>query len=327
MSKKGVIFDIQRWSLHDGPGIRTNVFFKGCPLSCLWCSNPESQESCRELAYFKDKCIGCKSCVASCPHQALNMTEEGLAIQYGKCREFCYGKGRDGDVGTGGDAGFSCTMTCYAKALEVMGREVTVEEVLKEVLSDEAIYKSSGGGLTVSGGEPLAQPEFLRELLKAAKERGLHTAMETCLYAAWEQIEPCLPYLDFLFMDLKILNGERHFLYTRADNRLILENMEKVNEFAKSCGRDRRLQTVIRTPVIPGVNDSREEILSIADWILEHLTEVSVYQLLPYHRLGRGKYGAIGKEYGLAEAEAPGRAEMELMEAEIRQRGLRTRYE
>lgn len=275
-----------------------------------------------ELAYFKDKCIGCKSCVAGCPHGALSMTSEGLKIQYGRCREFCYGNGQGGK-----DARFFCTETCYARALAVMGCEMSVEEVLKEVLSDEELYRSSGGGMTVTGGEPFAQPEFLRELLKTAKERGLHNTMETCLHAHWDQIEACLPYLDFLFMDLKILSGEQHCLYTGTDNRLILENMEKVSEFAESRRQNNRLRMVVRTPVIPGINDSREEIGSIADWIRGHLAGVSVYQLLPYHRLGRGKYGAIGKEYSLSEAEAPSGKQMEMLEAEIRQRGLRTRYE
>lgn len=310
---KGMIFDIQRWSLHDGPGIRTNVFFKGCPLTCLWCSNPESQEFQRELVYFPDKCIGCGSCVQHCPHQAVSRGDEGMAIDYGVCRRFCHPA----------EDGFACVSACYAKALDVMGKAYTVEELMKEVMSDAGIYESSGGGMTVTGGEPLAQPGFLLELLKAAKERGLHTVMETSGQAGWEDFKRCLEYLDFLFMDFKVYDGEAHRRYTGVDNRQILENMKRVNEYAGS----HRLTFVIRTPVIPGVNDSEEEIGRIADFIKEQLSQVRIYQLLPYHRLGRGKYGSLGKEYRLEDLEAPEDETMRRLEEVIPERGLRIKYE
>lgn len=309
--RKGKIFDLQRWSLHDGPGIRTNVFFKGCPLRCQWCSNPESQENCFELAFFQDKCIGCKSCATNCPYGGIQTGDNGLQIDARICRHSCYeGKGKEGT--------FLCSEGCYAKALEVMGREAAVDEILEEVLRDAAIYESSGGGLTVTGGEPFSQPVFLRELLCEAKQRGLHTAIESCMYARWEEIEACLPYIDFLFMDFKLLEEEKHRLYTGAGTQKIRGNMKKAADY----GAEKGLTIVIRTPVIPGINDTAEEIGGIADWIRENLRGISDYQLLPYHRLGRGKYTNIQKTYLLSEVAVPKPEKMQELEAEIRKRGF-----
>lgn len=311
---EGVIFDIQRWSLHDGPGIRTNVFFKGCPLSCKWCSNPESQDKCRELAFFKDKCIGCMSCVKNCPHDAIRQEEMGRIIDYSKCRKKCY---------NGRDKIFPCTEECYSEALEIMGKKTSVPEIIDEVMRDWELYQKSGGGITVTGGEPLAQPEFLLELLKASKDKGLHTAMETSLFAKWELIEQCLEYLDFLFMDFKMMDSEKHEKFTGVSNRLILENMKKISEYKKS----RKLETVIRTPVIPGINDDMETISCMAEWIRENLPEIKCYQLLPYHRLGRGKYANIGREYELSELELPSKELMTQLEKRAEEFGLIiTRY-
>lgn len=313
MEIKGLVFDIQRWSLHDGPGIRTNIFFKGCPLKCLWCSNPESQEGCRELVSFKDRCIGCGSCVKHCPHQAVRCDGEKKIIDYDICRASCYPS----------EQGFSCTSVCYAKALDIMGKRYGVKELMQEIMSDAGIYESSGGGLTVTGGEPLAQPDFLLELLKEAKAQGLHTAMETCGYGKWKDLESCLEYLDFLFMDFKIWDREMHKQYTGVDNELIIENMKRVNQYAEQSG----LTVVIRTPVIPGVNDTEKEIGQIAAFIKEQLSAVKTYQLLPYHRLGRGKYESIGKEYQLRDLEVPGAGEIQALEQVILKQGLEIKYE
>ena len=157
---KGIIFDVQRWSLHDGPGIRSNIFLKGCPLSCLWCSNPESQDKNKELAFFKDKCIGCLCCIEDCHYGAITQGENGRRIDYKICKEHCYDEK---------EHSFSCVKECYAEALKIMGRTISVEQVMVEVLCDEEIYKKSGGGITVTGGEPFSKPEFLYEILKAAK--------------------------------------------------------------------------------------------------------------------------------------------------------------
>ena len=307
---RGVVFDIQRWSLHDGPGIRTNVFLKGCPLSCAWCSNPESQETNRELAFFKDKCIGCLRCVETCPYKAIKQTAEGHQIDYEICKEKCFKNENNA---------FACTKECYAKALKIMGSDMPLEEVMQEVMGDEAIYRQSGGGLTVTGGEPFAQPEFLRELLKAAKEKKLHTAVETSLFTKWEIIRGCLPYLDFMFMDFKLVDEKEHEKYTGVSNKLILENMKKISEYKK----DHSLEVVVRTPVIPSINDDEVTIRHMGEWIAENAPEIDHYQLLPYHRLGRGKYANIGKEYSLTEIEIPDSDLMKRLEKILEECGLK----
>lgn len=314
MHIEGTIFDLQRWSLHDGPGIRTNVFLKGCPLACKWCSNPESQELQQELAYFTDKCIRCGSCAKKCPHNALRLDKQ-LRISYDICRRECYFSQTENK--------FSCVGQCYAKALKIMGKRVNVEEVIREVLSDKKIYDTSGGGMTVTGGEPFAQPDFLRELLKEAKRQHLHTAVESCLYAKWERIENCLEYIDFLFMDLKILDGNKHRQYTGKDNQLILENMKRIGSSATGKG----LKAVVRTPVILGVNDTPEDITAVCNWIKNNLPYVTVYQLLPYHRLGRGKYQNIGKSYEMPDAEVPEDKKMDELNKIILDHGLEIKYE
>ena len=310
--KKGVIFDIQRWSLHDGPGIRTNVFFKGCPLSCQWCSNPESQEFCREPALFGDKCIHCLSCVEHCPHGAIHTSDPWIRLDYEICRGRC-------SRGAEQENAFCCTKACYAQALTVMGEVMTADMVLEEVMRDEGIYRSSGGGVTMTGGEPLAQPEFLLELLTAAKERGLHTVMESSMFAEWDKIQACLPYLDVLFMDMKLLPEEKHVKYTGVSNQIILDNIRRAAAYA----RTHRLELAVRTPVIPGLNDTSGDIAAMADWIKKHLPGVERYELLPYHRLGRGKYRNIGREYQLGDIVPPSKEKMKELEAVVSKLGLR----
>jgi len=312
-NKEGIIFDIQRWSIHDGPGIRSNVFFKGCPLRCKWCSNPESQEVYQELAFFRGKCIGCGRCITNCPYQAITPSEEGNIIDYTICQRQCYqGKG-----------GYACTSQCYAKALKVIGEKVPLPDIMKEVLSDSKLYEQSGGGITVTGGEPFTQPDFLLELLRFSKEKGLHTTVETCAFTSWKYFEPALDYIDFLFVDFKLYDEEKHIAYTGTSNKIIKENLCRINEYAKN----HKLTLVIRTPVITGINDSEEEIRLIAAWIKEHLSEVHIYQLLPYHRLGRGKYHDIGKSYELEETEPPAADVIGALEQIIRSHGLDIKYD
>ncbi len=310
----GMVFDIQRWSLHDGPGIRTNVFLKGCPLSCLWCSNPESQSYQRELAFFPDKCIGCGTCISNCPRQAVNRNGSGMEIDYEQCRSFC-------GAGELAEQSFACAKTCYAKALEVMGTMMTAEAVITEVLRDKPIYDRSGGGMTVTGGEPFAQPDFLQALLTMAKAGNLHTVIESCLYAPWDVIRQMLPLVDYLFMDLKILDEEQHIAVTGKDNRLILENMQKIYDRRQESG----LELAVRTPVIPGINDTPAAIGAIADWLVRYMPEVTCYELLPYHRLGRSKYLSIGREYRLPDLYAPPEKTMEQLKDVIRRHGLPTK--
>lgn len=306
---QGIIFDVQRWSLHDGPGIRSNIFLKGCPLSCLWCSNPESQDKNKELAFFKDKCIGCLCCIKDCHYGAITQGENGRRINYKICKEHCYDEK---------EHSFSCAKECYAEALKIMGRTISVEQVMEEVLCDEEIYKKSGGGITVTGGEPFSQPEFLYEILKAAKEKGIHTAIESCLFAKWEVIEKCLPFINFIFMDFKILDETEHKKYTGVSNQLILENMKKLSDYKKN----HEIDIVVRTPIIPEVNDDVKTVQKMCEWIVENLPEIKEYQLLPYHRLGRGKYANIGKKYAMNELEAPSESKMRELEKQIERHGL-----
>ena len=207
--------------------------------------------------------------------------------------------------------------------------QCSADEILEEVMHDKAIYESSGGGLTVTGGEPFAQPAFLLKLLQRAKALGLNTAMESSMYAEWEAIASCLPFVDVLFMDMKLLDEEKHRYYTGVGTRMIQENMRKVSAYVTEMkkgknGKDTEntgLKVIVRTPVIPGVNDRTEDIGAMTDWIIQNLPGVSDYQLLPYHRLGRGKYASLGKTYLLTETAVPKEEQMQRLNEEVRRRG------
>lgn len=277
---KGMIFNIQKYSVHDGPGIRTIVFFKGCPLDCRWCSNPEGMAHSSEISYKKSKCIGvskCAYCIDVCPEQAITADAEDLAlIDHSKCTNCTL-----------------CAERCPARAIETMGKWITTEEVLKEVLADEVFYSRSGGGLTLSGGEPLLQAEFATVLLKQAHAEGLETAIETTGCVPWESALPVFELLDFIHMDIKSVDAEKHRTFTGHDNALILEN------FAKLCTTFPDKPIIARTPVVPGFNDTLEDLQAIADFINTagapaHKLQ---YELLPFHNFGSSKYEFQGKPY------------------------------
>ncbi len=250
---KGRIFNIQRFSIHDGPGIRTIVFFKGCFMRCAWCCNPESQA-----------------------YEIQTMTENGKQ--------------------------------------KIVGKDVTVEEILPEILADEVYYNRSGGGITLSGGEILAQPEFARDLLRACKEYGLHTAVESTANAPYENIEMILPYLDLFLMDIKHMDSAKHKEYTRAPNDRILENAQKI---ARSG-----VELIIRTPVVPTFNDTAEEIKAISKFAAS-LPNVREHHLLPYHRLGQDKYDGLGRKYSLTEILPPPQEKMEYLLSVAEESGLK----
>ena len=255
---KATIFDIQRNSYVDGPGIRTTVFFKGCNLRCLWCHNPESQSPKPQMMFFKNKCTGCGKCKEKCPN----------ALE--KC-ELC-GK---------------CTIYCPHDAREICGKEYTVDEVMREILKDKIFYENSGGGVTFSGGECMLQIDFLEEILKACKENGIHTAVDTAGHVPYERFERILPYTDLFLYDIKCFDSEKHKQYTGVGNELILENLKRLLATDKSVW--------IRIPIIPTVNDTEEEIRSIRSFLLFCGTPEKV-ELLPYHAMGEHKYAAIGKK-------------------------------
>jgi len=261
----GKIFDIQRFSIHDGPGIRTTVFMKGCPLKCLWCHNPESQERECSIAYRKEKCVGCGACAVICERhkfvEGKHIFDRNNCIRCGKCAE-----------------------KCNFDSLEAFGREATAEEVLGEVLRDKTFYNTSGGGVTFSGGEPFYQPEFLLQMLKAAKAEGLHTCIETCGFTASSALEAALPYVDLFLIDYKESNSAKHKELTGVPLEPILSNLRLID----AAGA----KTVLRCPIIPDVNLSDDHLDGIAKTAasLENLTEVNV---MAYHTLGNGKYTAL----------------------------------
>ena len=275
----GTIFNIQKFSINDGPGIRTTVFLKGCPLSCLWCHNPESKLTKREIMYDEKKCIGCARCATVCKNGAHSF--DGGVHAY--LRADCSACGE-------------CTAECVAEAVSVVGEEKTASEVIAEVMKDKMFYDTSGGGLTVSGGEPMMQFDFTYELLRLAKESGLHTCIETCGYAKRENYEKILPLVDIFLFDYKETSPERHKEYTGVTNDLILENLRFIDEMGA--------KTVLRCPIIPTLNDREEHFLGIAKTAssLKNIIEINVE---PYHPLGSGKSEMLGKDYVLKELTFP----------------------
>jgi pyruvate formate lyase activating enzyme len=276
----GQVFDIQRFSIHDGPGIRTTVFLKGCPLRCLWCGNPESIPSEPSLSYRDDKCIGCGACFDQCPQRALSPDAAGKAVVD---RERCKSSGE-------------CAQVCDPKALEMVGRAVTSGEVLDIVMRDKAYYSTSGGGMTLSGGEPLMQPEFARQLLMEAKARGLHTVVETSGYAIWGSIRPLVPLVDLWLFDYKETDRRLHEQFVGKPNDLILSNLKRLYEEGA--------QIQLRCPMIPGHNARREHLDGIVA-LARSMPKIQSVELLPYYDLWRAKLERFGLQASLRESVKP----------------------
>ena len=294
----GWVSDIQRCSFHDGPGLRTTVFLKGCNLHCAWCHNPETLRLAAELEVFPERCLGCGACIEACPN--------GAHVLAGGERRFL----RERCTGCG-----ACAEVCYAGALVRVGRRMTADDVLAEVLEDRAFYGRSGGGVTISGGEPLCQPAFAGELLRRAKAEGLHTAIETNGAYPWEHLADVLDATDLVMMDIKLIDPAEHMRWTGASNELVLANARRLSEVHPVW--------IARTPVVPGVNDTEEAIGEIAAF-LAGLGGAVRYELLPYHPLGTGKYARLGMEYSLAGVSAPGPEPMARLAAAARASGADT---
>ena len=294
----GIIFDIQRFAVHDGPGIRTNVFFKGCPLSCAWCCNPESQNGYVEIGYNEKDCIHCESCVAVCPSAAITVNANGRQFDRVKCAD-CQNK--------------PCAAACSPKAISAFGKAVGLQYILDEVLKDEMFYKNSQGGVTVSGGEPLEQADFLREFLKACRERGLHTAVETCSHCPWESFEKIMDYTDMFLCDIKHMDKNRFFDMTGGDLEVVLENLKKLGERSKSI--------VVRVPVIPGYNDDENSFVKICEFAVE--IGAKDLHLLPYHGLGKTKYDKLNVPYRMKDARAPSQESLCQLKDIITRHGLK----
>jgi len=290
MSETGIVFNIQRFSIHDGPGIRTTVFCKGCNLHCAWCHNPESMDARPEIQLFENKCIGCGLCFEKCPQHAHSITESGRLFD----RTLCV---RCGEV----------EAECPAAALEVCGKTMTAEEVVDEIMRDEPFYQTSGGGATFSGGEALLQKDFIKSATALCKEKGLHVALDTAGALPYEYYQAVLPTVDLFLYDLKIMDPQKHRHYTGVDNARIHENLKKLAKEAKEIW--------IRIPIIPTVNDCEEEMLKMAALVKEAGGSITRIELLPYHRLGEGKYGSLGKQAPGLNIEPPAKEHMDQLTA------------
>jgi pyruvate formate lyase activating enzyme len=269
--KKRMVIGITRMTVHNGPGIRTLVLFKGCPLRCIWCSTPESQEAAPELIYYPDRCIGCNDCIAVCPQHAITSGEKAVSID----RTLCNDCGR-------------CVEVCYTEALRLAGREYTVEELVREVKKDEVVYKHSGGGVTVSGGEPLLDSGFALELFRAFRQNGISVGVDTSGFVPRSNLETVLPYVDFFLWDIKHMDDKTHRELTGVSNRLILDNLRFVS--------DNNVPVYLRIPIIPGYNDSEENLRAVCEFARDLASLVEIH-ILPLHHLGKARYAALGREY------------------------------
>jgi len=271
----GRIFNVQRFCVHDGPGIRTTVFFKGCPLSCRWCPNPEGLALKSQIVFRSDKCNGCRKCIDVCREGAIIMKSvdgnHKINIDWEKCNDCLL-----------------CADECIFGAIGIAGRDVSIEEIIDNLIADWPFYQNSGGGVTASGGEPLAQWKFVKEMFKILQRKGIHTALDTSGYAPWETFDEVLNYTSLVLYDLKHMDNEIHKKMTGKENSLILANAEKTAN---------RVETWFRVPLIPGVNDSKKNLKQLAEFV--NSTKAKKISLLTYHELGIHKYKQIGKKYPL----------------------------
>ncbi len=280
---KGSVLRIERTSIHDGPGLRTVLFLKGCPLRCRWCSTPESQRSDPEKGYARERCIGCGVCVRSCPEGALSFSadRQKVCTDSSKCQK-C----------------FLCVAKCPQRAMKQYGSFMSVAEVVREITKDEIFFFHSGGGVTISGGEPLNQPDFTSEVLRECKERGIHTAIETALHAPWKSIEKVLPWLDVLFVDIKHMDQRNHKEWVGTGNSLIHDNIRRIDQSKYP------VEIIVRIPLIPGINDSNANLLAVGEFC-KSIHKLKEIELLPYHRLGVETYKNLEVDYRLKDMEPP----------------------
>lgn len=277
--RKGLVFDIQHFAIHDGPGIRTTVFLKGCPLRCLWCHNPEGQASTPQIFFSAEKCIGCRACEPACPHGLHRFIEGSHSYD----RAGCTACGR-------------CTSECYSGALVICGQWLAVDQVIDAVLADRDFYQNSGGGMTLSGGEPMQQFAFTRGLLRAARQAGLHTCLETAGCGSPAHYREIAPQVDLFLYDIKETDPVRHRQYTGISNRRILKNLFLLDQAGAAL--------VLRCPLIPGLNDRQEHFAALAD-LANRLRRVVEVQVLPYHPLGTSKSQRLGQASPLGEIPRP----------------------
>jgi pyruvate formate lyase activating enzyme len=303
-TKLGRILHLQRLSTEDGPGIRTTVFFKGCPLRCGWCHNPESISRHPEVQWLETRCIGCRTCLDACPHGCLEMTDRGITID----RAHCTGCG-------------ACAQACPANAMELLGKTVGVEELVKEMCKDRTYFETSGGGVTVSGGEPTLQPDFLAALLGKLRKDGISTALDTCGLASPRSLEKILSHVDLVLFDLKEIDPDRHRTFTGQDNVAILEALLFTRDYL--AGRASGTRLWIRTPLVPGATATPENVVGLGAFLARNLDGlVERWELCAFNNLCRDKYRRLGVTWRYAETPLLTAKELDAFEAQARRSGV-----
>lgn len=303
MTADAIIFDIERFGTDDGPGIRTVVFVKGCPLQCRWCHNPESQSPMPELLALDQRCTLCGRCAAGCPNAAIRADASKRSIDRVKC-----------------DNCGLCVSLCSPKALRLAGERMTVVQVMEIVKRGRRFFETSGGGVTVSGGEPLTQERFVSELFALCRREGIHTVLDTCGYAGWDAFARVLQHTDFVLYDLKVLDSDAHRMVTGVDNRIILDNLVRL------AGTG--IELLVRVPIVPGLTDDPDNVRGIAGFVKQSVLPQAGQafggiELLPYHKMGSSKYRMIGRSEDIIDAEPPSEARMEQLARIVTELGLK----